>query len=494
LIPVLLAIAATVSVGLPLAALLFPTASRTMLAALSWLYGCGVVFLTLFALSTIGIRWSAPAVAACLLIVTGLSIFALSRRRPAAAGAVPGRPVEGKAWQAAPFDLMTLITLTGFGLFATVAELSEWDFWAIWGLKGRVFLEAGGIDWRFLESPLNVFCHPDYPLLLPLNFDFVALLNGGWDDRWLGFLFIAFAASLLLLARELFLDELPRAGAALGTFIMASAACSHFVGLAETPLIACSGGGILLVRRGLRDEDTPSLRNGAILLGLAGSCKNEGLAMIASVLIALILVDPRRISRLRAMWPALAIPLPWLCMRAVHYLPTDLVTGSATQRVLSRIPELHLLLLTLARRVTYRGFWISLAVSWVVVAVAEVVAKRKSGAFSIVRRYDLFVIVAMGIQMAAYVATYLVTPADIEWHIGTSWSRVSEQLAVPLIYVTVVMLGRMLPEPPPDPDRLLDPVPLPDPVVAPPAPAVPSVVPSLQASDDGGDPQSRATS
>src|SRR2546423_1537939 len=83
----------------------------------------------------------------------------------------------------------------GFGLFATAARLWEWDFWAIWGLKARLFLGHGGIDWRFLESPWNTYVHPDYPLLVPFNFDFVALLNGGWSDRWLGLLSVGWAAA-----------------------------------------------------------------------------------------------------------------------------------------------------------------------------------------------------------------------------------------------------------------------------------------------------------
>lgn len=442
--PAILAIAATISVGLPLAALLFPTASRTTLFALSYLYGSGAIFLTLFALSAGGIPWSAPVVAACLLLIAGFSMFAVSRSWGGARASMVQRPVEGTLWHAALFDLLTLTMLTGYGLFATLGKLSEWDFWAIWGLKARAFLEAGGIDWRFLESSLNSFSHPDYPLLLPLNFDFLALLSGGWDDRWLGFMFLAFAASLLLLVRELFLDDLPRGYAALGTFITASAACSHSVGLAETPLIAFSGAGILLIRRGLRDQEGNSFRNGAILLGLAGSCKNEGLAMIASVAIAFIIVERRQLRRLAEFWPALVIPLPWLVMRAVHYLPTDLVTGSVVQRALARLPTLHLLLLTLANRITYGGFWISLLAAWVVIAIGQAILKRSNSVSSIVWRVDLFVIVAMAIQMALYVASYAVTPADVMWHIGTSWSRVSEQIAAPLIYVTVVMLGRVI--------------------------------------------------
>jgi hypothetical protein len=443
LIPAILGVAATISVGLPLAALLFPTASRRTLFALSYLYGSGAIFLTLLALSTAGVLWSAPVVAACLLLIAGSSLLAVSRRSILSRAAAVQRQAEGKLWHAVPFDLLTLTLLTGFTLFATLAELSEWDFWAIWGLKARVFLEAGGIDWRFLESPLNAFCHPDYPLLLPLNFDFAALLNGGWDDRWLGLMFLAYAASFLLLARELLLDDLPRGYAALGTFIMASAACSHFVGLAETPLIALSGSGVLLMRRGLRDGDRQSFRNGAVLMGLAGSCKNEGLAMIAAVLIALLIVERRELRRLARFWPALAIPLPWLLLRAIHHLRTDLASGSVVQRALARLPKLHVLLLTLASRITYSGFWISLLAAWLVIAIGQAISKRSNDGSAVIMRFDLFVIVAMAIQMAVYAAMYLVTPADVIWHIETSWSRVSEQVAAPLIYVTVVMLGRM---------------------------------------------------
>jgi hypothetical protein len=41
-----------------------------------------------------------------------------------------------------------------------------WDAWAIWNLRAR-FLFRGGEMWRQAFSPLLVWSHPDYPLLLP---------------------------------------------------------------------------------------------------------------------------------------------------------------------------------------------------------------------------------------------------------------------------------------------------------------------------------------
>src|SRR6185295_18194043 len=81
-------------------------------------------------------------------------------------------------------DVATLATIAAHVAYATLARVWEWDFWAIWGLKARAFYEIRTIDWRMLASPWNDFVHPEYPLLLPLNYLHVALLNGEWNDRW----------------------------------------------------------------------------------------------------------------------------------------------------------------------------------------------------------------------------------------------------------------------------------------------------------------------
>src|SRR5207253_7119 len=139
--------------------------------------------MTLFAVTVAG-----------LLVFVGCSLFVVRRDRPT---------TNDERRTLDVLDLATLISLAAYAVYATLAPLWEWDFWAIWGLKARVFLEHGGIDWRFLESRWNAFTHPDYPLLVPLNFDFVALIGGGWSDRWLGILFVAYAVALLLIARAL---------------------------------------------------------------------------------------------------------------------------------------------------------------------------------------------------------------------------------------------------------------------------------------------------
>ncbi|HWS71776.1 MAG TPA: hypothetical protein VN605_06655, partial [Thermoanaerobaculia bacterium] len=322
---VVVALSLTV-LGLPVALAVDRSLRSLSAIALGFLYGSGLAWAVLLALSPFG--WTLPRVAIAMLAISGACLVVAMRAPRAAAGKVR------IAWP----DVLTALTLVGFGFFVTLAPLWEWDFWAIWGLKARVFAERGAIDWRFLESAWNTFSHTDYPLLVPLNLDLVALANGGWDDRWLGLLFVAFAAALVLLVRDLAAEETsPNVAAWIG-FAIAATACARNAGAAEGLFIAYAGGALLMLRRALRVNDRAAFRHGALLLGLAACTKNEGLALIVSVAIAMIVCGAaRQVPRL---WPALALPLPWLVIRLFHRLPTDLLSGSLLTRAVSYLPEL----------------------------------------------------------------------------------------------------------------------------------------------------------
>src|ERR1041385_1849919 len=118
--------------------------------------------------------------------------------------------------------------------------------------------------------------------------------------------------------------------AALIVFVLSWLAVSRYVGLAEGALVAFIGAGVLFVRRAIVANDNAPWRHGALLLALAACTKNEGLAMLASVAIAVAIVDVRSLRRL---WPAAAVALPWLLLRALHDLPTDVATGPLPPRL-----------------------------------------------------------------------------------------------------------------------------------------------------------------
>src|SRR5712691_7917413 len=223
---VVVAILSMTVLGLAIALSLDPRLRGPMLLGLAFLYGSGSVFLVLLVLSILYVRWTIVIIT--IVFVAGLLGCLVARwRRNTQQQSNPATQQLRFHW----LDFPTLISMIGFALFATAAPLWEWDFWAIRGMKARVFLERGEIDWRFLESPWNSYVHPDYPLLVPLNFDCVALLNGDWSDRWLGLISVAWAVALLLIVRDIAARESTVVPSALVTLAIAGLAASRYPGL-----------------------------------------------------------------------------------------------------------------------------------------------------------------------------------------------------------------------------------------------------------------------
>jgi hypothetical protein len=408
----LIAVLSLTVLGVPFVLAVDRDASPLRLLGLAYLYGVGAMYFALLALSVLHVRWTLLSVTIAALLLALPFV-----RRPGGQARVPVLHVV---------DFFALLTPIAFAIYATIVAVWEWDFWAIWGLKARVFLERGGIDWRFLESRWNLFVHPDYPLLVPFAYDFAALVNGGWSDRWLGVLFVGWAVAFLLVARELAGREVTPLAAALVGVVMSSAGMSMFVGLAEGALIAYLGAGVLFIRRAMLFEDNAAWRHGAILLGLAACTKNEGLAMIVSVAIAIAIIDARRVVRL---WPAAAIALPWLVLRALHRLPSDLVSGSPVAHVAAHASEAGTIFQLLARTTYPPWLWAAMLLGLLVLPMAA-------------RARERFVLLATLLQLLVYIAVYFVTPHDVAWHIRTSWTRLTMQVAPPLAFAVMIELAR----------------------------------------------------
>lgn len=389
---------------------------------LAFLYGTGAVYVALLLLAIAGVPWSLPAIAAILVAIAAIGLW-----RPLRESRI-SNPESRTQWSA--FDLLTLAALVIYARYAILYAGSHWDFWAIWGLKGRVFFDAGTIDWQFLGNRWNAFAHPDYPLHLPLNYTALALAGGGWDDRWIGILYVAFGASLLLIVRAEAARETEARAAAIVTLAAALFALSPQIGLGEGPLIAYGGAALLMIRRAIRDDDLLALRHGAILLGLAGATKNEGVTLIVAAAIALLLVT-RRWRYVVRLWPAVALVAPWIILVAIHALPSDLAAAGVPQRLAMRLHELPQLATAMARSLSNRIMWALL------VASLFVIPGR-------VLRRELFVFIALAIQLAFFTAAYLVTPHDAAWHVASSFGRISTQLGLPFVYVATVALSDLI--------------------------------------------------
>jgi hypothetical protein len=316
--------------------------------------------------------------------------------------------------------LFVTAALIGYTLYATLAPSIEFDYLADWGFKAKAFFEVRSIDWQLLARAGARDTHPDYPLLLPLTFDAIAILRNGWNDAYLGIVNVAFATALLFVVHGSAIEETrSRTGAAFITAALVPLAAAPWIGIGDGPFIAYGTAALLLIRRG-------STTLGAILLGLAASTKNEGLTLIAAAVLGLACARrPREIVRL---WPAVAIPLPWLIARWFHHLATDIATGSVTARLLAHLRDPRPIINAIASVSLGKPlFWIALAIGMAIAFRRLVTAER-------------FIIVTLLVQFACYLGAYVITPYDVAWHVTWSWERLVAHLTPSLTYVVLASL------------------------------------------------------
>lgn len=445
---VLTVIVAAVAIGWLAAARFDVSSSIAFRAGTAYLLGSGLIAFAMFMLSILGLAWNRLSLLIALVVIA--AFVWLATRRPGRTSCPPpslphpeggqdARPTR-KRRRFSPIatlaDLLTCALVIGHGLYATAAAPFETDFLSIWGLKARVFAEHGGIDWSFLASPWNFFSHADYPLLLPLLYDAVAIVDGGWNDRWLGLLTTAFGAAGLLAVRGLLALEHSQRLAALMTLTLASMVLSPWIGMAEAPLIAYGTVALLLIRTGIaRSGEAPrggedELWLGALLLACAVMTKNEGATLAIAATLAIVLsVRVVRWRLVRRLWPALAVAAVWLLITNIFGLENDLTVGSPAGRMMDAD------LRQLASLLWAHG---GAAVPWVGFGIAALLTLP-----DVIRR-ERFLLAALSIQLMFYLVAYLVTPNGMEWQVRWSWARLLTHL-LPLVAMAFLFsLSRIL--------------------------------------------------
>jgi hypothetical protein len=432
-----LSIALATLTGLAIVLGLDPRARGSRLIALAFPFGISACALALGILSAIGVPWSrASVLTATGVLLVPAAAAAIVRVR----GAEGSEPSGGRTSVAAWLVIATVgVLVLGHAIYASLAPPGEWDFWAIWGLKGRVFHEAAAIDWAWLERPANAFAHPDYPLLVPLAFDFVAALARSWPERELGLLFSAFAGSVLLFVgahlREQSASPLL---AAVGGLALAGPVLNlpAGLGLADLPLLVFGSVALLELRSGLVDGRSERFPVAAAALACAAMTKNEGIALVVAAAAAILVTGgARRWCRLAVVVPAGLAAAGWIALRSVHGLGTDLFLGDAVARAAGAAGSLPVVLRALMENPPrYPLFWICAALAIAVAGPRRLMRER-------------FLLVAVGLQLAFFLAAYLVTPHDVVWHIASSWPRLLGQLVVPIAFVALSFatepLGRL---------------------------------------------------
>lgn len=395
-------------------------------AGASFLGGAAVAALSLYALSAIGVAWSRAALVAVVVVIGASGYATLRGLQPVVRASAP-RLAGRWSWA---IDAMSGLVLVGYGLLATAGPSPENDFVGIWGVKAHRFFVQGSVDWSFLARPESSFMHADYPLLLPLLFDTLAVVGGAWNSETLGLLYPAMAAAVLLMLRVELSRSMAPLGAAACTFALTGVAASPYIGLAEGPLVSYATAAMLTTRRAVLDRDPRLLLLGSAFFGLAALVKNEGLSwMVAAVIGAVIAWPSWRAVRVLAIAPLLA--MTWIVPRTIVGLETDLTRPGILQRAAEhlRTPEIFFEMMA--------KYPLGRPLLWLGIALALVVGFRRLLA-------ERFAVATLGLQFAAILTAYVITPHDLDWHFRWSWERVINQLALPLAFLSMIVIAREL--------------------------------------------------
>lgn len=332
----------------------------------------------------------------------------------------------------------------------------QWDAWAIWNLRAR-FLFRGVTHWTDAFSEHLYRFHPDYPLMLP------GAVAHGWFAAGaetplvpilLGILF-AFATVLLLYFGLAAARNEWRGGLAALTLLTTPLFLFHASSqYADVPLgfFFLATTALLCLHDRMPAGHSPLLVLAGISAGLAAWTKNEGLFFLGAVAVAGLLVRCRRgrtAALLRDGQAFLLGLLPVLTVVAIFklgYAPAnDLVAASQSAGVGARLGACsrHVQIgQDFLRRALEFGHWtrlspipfnpVPLLLGWLVLTGTRVETRDRPGAATAA--------LALGLTLAGYFGAFLVTPADLRWHLETAGDRLFLQLWPSALFLCFLVL------------------------------------------------------
>jgi hypothetical protein len=188
--------------------------------ALAYGLGTGCITLALFLLSWLGfpLRWSPLIIV--LAGVLGFGALVVCRLRRRGAGGDTARPQSGRpasprvvsppgglakeggegrgrgGWLSPLILTCLLVLFLSQGYYTSIMPINAMDAMGFWGYSAKAIYYDGTVRTPAITDPLREHPHPRYPLLVPLAQVWVHLVRGGYEDKAVKLLFVAFYAAL----------------------------------------------------------------------------------------------------------------------------------------------------------------------------------------------------------------------------------------------------------------------------------------------------------
>lgn len=419
--------------------------------ALGALFGPGLASIVYFAVIAMGAGGRAGAIGVTVLLLGSCAgiywrLSASHLSKPAAAVNTPDQrrfPWTWVLWIAVAAGL--LFFLLDFQAASSANPAGEWDAMSIWNLRAH-YLASGDLWRRAVSSELGGHmtgaAHPGYPLFLS------AFLALEWSAAGDFSEVVPITASLLFALAALALlgaSLANRRSASLGLLawmilfaseVFASQSAAQYSDLLQGLAFLSA----LVLLDAAQERDEPRLLAAAgIAIGLSCWIKNEGLPFaIAALAIGLWRF---RAQKRKPVWLAIGA-LPGFAALAVLKLVfvqgrEDMfprTMGEAADKLMGA-GRWWQAALGFAKAIYDAGNWWTHPV--LLAALLALALRFVPG--SELRRW-MWLLIPVGVTAAAEYGLYLITTADLDWHISTSVSRLLAQLWPSLIWLFFLTL------------------------------------------------------
>jgi len=400
--------------------------------------------------------WAGQASAASVLAADAglLMVAALiwRRRSPEPRQKPPAAPEgRGEIWLfRGAAALVVAALLSGWWMSTRASPHGDWDAFSIWNLRAK-FLAGGSDVWRHAVAR-SLFgghlgaAHPDYPLLLSGLVGQAWMLSGGVDVAFpavIGLVFDVLLLALLAGALTWLRDE--RAGW-LGLLLLGGGelfASQIAAQYADIPLACYALGTVALLAGAQGRPSTRSLPFWAgLLAALAAWTKNEGLVFFLLALGWCGWRWGRRsvLAFLAGAAPSLAVVL---CFKLLLAPATAGLFPATVAQAASKLADPQrwwLIVQSYARTFWDLGFWwahpVALAVIWIWAAGPAGPAHRRQMAVGLIP----------AAMLAADFLVYLLTVADLRWHLSTSVNRLWLEMWPSLLMSLLLAAGGERPQ------------------------------------------------
>jgi len=396
--------------------------------AISFGLGVGCVTLEMLSFHMLNLRFNIRDIALPWVILIAVNAILFFRKK---------KRMELLKLETKKFNLLEVVLSLGilfevsYAFFrALIKSIEAYDAVAIYAIKSKIFFLARGIPHDFFTGLANNFPHPDYPLNIPLAETFMYLFMGNLNDQLVKIIFPVYFVCILIVLYFAVRRFASRTYALIFTFILATIpqfnayAANAYLDL---PFAFYAFTSALFLFWWLVDrKNAPFLIVSAVMAGLAGWTKNEGLMYCAAyIMLAVIffIFNIRKISRkdLACLFLYIviiaAILTPWLYIKsASHLVNTDV--GKVDSKVLSIWKEAYKLkpiFYEFQKQLFGPKKWNILWIALILSIIFNI-----KGAFRGIGKY---IAISLALVVGGYVFIYMASPIDVTFFVKKTWSR-----------------------------------------------------------------------